>query len=204
MGRRSDYRTPQAIQLLIVEAAERIVTHHGIEKMNARSIAKQMGYAPGTIYVVFRNMQDVKLHVNARTLQKLKAALQNSIASCRKSEICLRNLAYCYFAFALKHSSLWELLFSPHPKAEKIPRWYAAIIEDVFSVVESVLPGYIRTKKARANAARTIWASVHGICTLAITNKLAMADVKSARQLIDLLLNSFLEGCRVQAGRTHA
>ena len=200
MGRRSDYKTPEAIQALTIDAAEYIVAKHGVEGMNARSIARNMGYAPGTIYVVFKNMQEVKLHVNARTLQRLHTELVDAIAHCRHPETCIKKLAYTYLFFAIDNIALWNLLFSPHPRNEKIPRWYLSIIEDIFEIVESVLPDYIRTKRERFKAARAIWAGVHGICTLAVTNKLAITEVKSGKKILDMLVNSFLAGQRELQG----
>jgi len=187
--------------MMAVDAAESIIIKQGLDKVNARSIAKHMGYAPGTIYVVFKNLTDLKLHVNLRTLARLQEALEDSVKRCRTPESCIKKMAQAYCQFAFDNKSLWTLLYSIHLPGTDIPSWYREKIEQVFSLVEAQLPDVFKTNKDKFTTARTLWSGVHGICVLAITDKLAITNISSTNVLIDSLIDNYMFGLRHAQGK---
>ncbi len=76
MARRSDH-TREELKVLIIEESWNIIKKHGFEGLTARRIAKNTGYAPGTIYNLFSSMDDLYLELNAKTLDLLLAVLSD-------------------------------------------------------------------------------------------------------------------------------
>lgn len=197
MARRSDQRTPEEIQALAINAAEYIIATEGLKAISARNVAKHMGYTPRMIYVVFENLKEIKLRVNDRTLVKLRQSLKDSILRCRTSETCIKAMANTYYQFAVDYQPFWTLLFSIHPPGTRIPDWYRERIDSIFKLVESQLPTEY-SKRQNAIIARTLWSSVHGICILSLSDKLAITHSSSAKGMIDSLITNYLAGVQMR------
>ena len=70
MARRSDH-SREEIKELALNATEEIVAEAGFQALSARKVASAIGYTVGTIYLVFKNLDDLIMQVNARTLETL-------------------------------------------------------------------------------------------------------------------------------------
>jgi AcrR family transcriptional regulator len=195
MARRSDH-TPEALRALILDAAEAIVAAEGLSALTARGIATRIGYSPGTIYHLFANLDDVVLHVEARVLERLEAKL-TALSPAREPEADLKALAATYLDFTLSNRKLWGMLFEHAlPKGVDTPDWYAVRLGRLLSVLEQALQPLFRAEHAadRIRAARVLWASVHGIVSLSVTDKLTNVTTDTAAALIDDLVTTYVAG----------
>ena len=86
MGRRSEHSRDQ-IAGMALEAASRLVQAHGLSGLSARRIAAEIGYTPGTLYLVFRNLDELILHLNGTTLDALFQRLETAHGETRKSPV---------------------------------------------------------------------------------------------------------------------
>ncbi len=195
MGRRSTH-TPDQLRQLILDAAQAIIETNGLAGLSAREIARRIGYSPGTIYNMFKNLDDVVLHVEARVLDALDEQLAKAVEAASPQDKLLR-LAETYLAFTSERPKLWNLLFEHYmPQGADTPDWYQHKLELLMSRVETALaplfpPG---TDQARQRAARVLWAGVHGITSLATTNKLSNVTAEAAGLLVRDLVSNYLAG----------
>jgi AcrR family transcriptional regulator len=200
MGRRSTH-TPDELRTLILDSAQTIIEENGLAGLSAREIARRIAYSPGTIYNMYENLDDVVLHVEARVLDKLDAALA-AIPREATPEAAVRRLAHTYLEFTRDNRRLWNLLFEHYlPKDVNVPDWYQQKIEGLMARVESALaPLFPKDPdgQERQRAARVLWASVHGITSLATTDKLSNVTSEGATQLIDELVTRYLSGLAVE------
>ena len=74
MARRSEHSLEE-LKALVLDAAETIVREEGFSGLKVRKIASEIGYTVGSIYMVFANMADLIMHINARTLDAIAAQL---------------------------------------------------------------------------------------------------------------------------------
>lgn len=195
MARRSDH-TPEALRKLILDAAEAIVAADGLAALTARGIATRIGYSPGTIYHLFSSLDDVVLHLEARVLERLEAALR-ALPPPKDPKAGLKALAAAYLAFTLANRKLWGMLFEHAlPNGINTPDWYAERLGRLLAVLEEALQPFFRAERAaeRIRAARVLWASVHGIVTLSVADKLTNVTTDSAGELIDDLLTTYIAG----------
>ena len=70
MARRYDH-SREEIRTMALEAAEKIVVEQGHKGLTARKVMRDIGYAVGTLYLIFENLDDLILHLNVRTLDRL-------------------------------------------------------------------------------------------------------------------------------------
>jgi AcrR family transcriptional regulator len=200
MARRSDH-SKEEIREMALTAAEQIVAREGYNGLSARKVAKEIGYTVGTLYLVFTNLDDLILHVNARTLDKLYIHLQQASEKCRQPNTCVVAIARAYVDFATQKPHRWNMIFDHSlPDGEAIPTWFARKVAAMFELVEEQLQPLMKNQSRRklAQIARTLWCGVHGICALAVKNKLEVTDVESVQQLTDSLVKHFLAGLMLE------
>ncbi len=184
MARRSDHSREELTELAL-SAASAIAAADGLEGVTARRVAAAIGYAPGTLYNLFDNLDGLIVRVNGRTLDRLFEALSAVPAGGRPAQD-LDRLLDAYLAFIQAHPELWSLLFEHRlPNGQDLPGWYHDKVARILELVEAALsplfaPG---EDSGKEEAARLIWAGLHGILTLAETGKL---EVLSARPAADM------------------
>jgi len=196
MGRRS-LHTHDELRELIIDAATAIIEQEGLEGLSAREIAKRVGYSPGTLYNVFENLDDLILHVNARTLDRLHARMSASQSQCNDAVDCLLQLGQVYIRFADEDPHRFALVFAHRSSEDRgIPAWYQEKITRMFALVEEALEPLARqrTREEITQASRALWGGVHGICILALTDNLGIAGADSVQDLAQSLISNYLKG----------
>lgn len=195
MARRSDH-SREEIKELALNATEEIVAEAGFQALSARKVASAIGYTVGTIYLVFKNLDDLIMQVNARTLETLFKEVSVHQSKNNQKEN-LVQFGRAYYDFAQKNPHLWSLIFEHHVAGGgDINPDLGERIQTLFDLVESEIQSLnVKKEKAEIHAASlALWSGVHGITILAITDKLFMADGISPQEMIDQLINNFLTG----------
>jgi AcrR family transcriptional regulator len=145
MARRKDH-TREELKDLILKAAWDLIEKHGPPGLTARNIAKIIGYTPGTIYNVFKSMDDLIIHINGITLDKLYSALNGPYLEKNNQPVTsrLKKMAKLYHAFAAEYKPHWYLLFTYLPPEDTPPpQWYHEKIQGLFKPLESILEDII-------------------------------------------------------------
>ena len=194
MARRSEHSLEE-LKTLILDAAEAIVIEEGFSGLKVRKIATEIGYTVGSIYMVFANMADLVLHINARTLDAIAAQLaqvQNANA-----EQSIQTLAITYSKYASQNFNRWRTIFDYSlPEGAEVPGWYQEKVDNFFVPVEARFLELVPelSEEQRTLAARALWCGIHGICVLSVTGKQDKAGIKDIEEMIVLLVRSFLHG----------
>lgn len=191
MARRKDHSREELAQM-ILDAAAALVRKGGAQALTARAIGSAIGYAPGTIYNAVGSMEDVAMRLNARTLGALYARVTAAPDAGDGLAARLYGLAMEYRAWARENPDLWLFLFA-YRLTGATPEWYGAEVDRLFGVLDRVLAPYVADEAARRVMARTVWASVHGICFLELTGK-AGADEGEAPQMMAFLMERLCAG----------
>ncbi len=196
MARRSDH-SREEIKEMALEAALTILEEEGAKKLSARKVASAIGYTVGTLYLVFKNQQEMVLHLNARTLDDMNEWLENRSAHCTTPRECLVTLADAYIDYAIERGARWNLLFdAAADEGEELPEWYLQRLARLFGRVERMLAPLKSEHEPIEieRAARVLWAGVHGICTLKIRHRLDLAGNQSTGEMAQMLIDNFLLG----------
>jgi AcrR family transcriptional regulator len=194
MARRSEHSLEQ-LKTMVLDAAEIIIIEEGFSALKVRRIAVEIGYTVGSIYMVFANMADLILHINARTLDAIAARLEQVQDS--SAEQSIETLAMTYLSYASQNFNRWDKIFEYRLSADaEFPGWYQDKVDNVFARVEvrfaELAPEL--SEDHRKRAARALWCGVHGICALSVTGKQDKADINDIEETIVLLVRNFMRG----------
>jgi len=196
MARRSDHSRDE-IKAMAIAAAAAILARRGVQALSARQVAKDIGYTVGTLYLVFKNLDELILHVNAATLDELAQLLREELHRHVEPQPALRALAHRYWEFAQQQHARWSLLFTHQLAANaKPPAWFATKVRQLFAMVEEPLQQLHATQSSheRALVVRALWGGVHGVCALALSDKLRWGEEVATPELLDSLVTNFLHG----------
>jgi AcrR family transcriptional regulator len=203
MARRGEH-SQEEIKQMILCAAERIVTEDGFSALTVRKIAQAVGYTVGSFYMVYNNMADLVIHINGRTLDEIAEKMRVAKDGYQDDEVGLSDsrsgveaLAVAYFNYANQNLNRWNLIFDYHfPDDFMIPDWYQVSVDAVFSLVETQFSSlnHACPEDKKKQAARTLWAGVHGVCVLSLSGKLNFVGVADAEESVVLLVRNFMAG----------
>lgn len=194
MARRSEHTRPE-LHDLALKAAARIVAREGIAALTARRLATAIGYTVGSLYLIFRNLDDLVLQLNAQTLDDLHAQARAVGDKNSEPRERLLALAGAYVHFADEHRNLWRLVFE-HRQPAKLPAWYPERVARIFALVEGALTELAPARRPAEvrQAARAVWGGVHGICVLAMTGRFDDSSEPAVNGMASLLVSNFLDG----------
>lgn len=198
MARRSDH-TREELRELVINTSIDIIETEGLQALTARKIASVIGYSPGTIYNLFPSMDALCLIINGMTIDALNDALNDP--ACNKQTASpadnMKAMARQYLDFAARHKERWMMLFSYKlPDGKDVPVWFQEKVAALFAPLERILtPLYGADTKNCKLAARTLWASVHGICFVEQTGKMPIViGSSSGEAMTSTLIDNFVAG----------
>lgn len=203
MARRNEH-SREEIREMALNAAEAILAEEGYKGLTARKLAAAIDYTVGTLYLVFENLDDLVLQVNGRTLDALHEWLAARRGGLGEPGAALLALADAYIDFAEDRTSRWNLLFDyVAEKGNVLPDWYLAKLGRVFGLVEEALRPLVRSHSDLEvqQAARVLWAGVHGICMLKIRQRMDLAGGQSTSAMAHMLIENFLRGFGAVSGQ---
>ncbi|WP_282604487.1 TetR/AcrR family transcriptional regulator [Pelagibius sp. Alg239-R121] len=202
MARRSDH-TREEIKAMAIAVGRNLIQENGLPGFSARKVALGIGYTVGTLYNVFENHDDIVLHINAVTLEDLLAYMEKRLGDddqeSHASDLdVLKGLAACYIDYARENYNCWSALFEHNLSPEApLPVWYGERIDALFGFIEARLKPVVGKDEAEARqTARVLWASIHGICALTLTNKLTLVGVETVEGLTDSLIENYVAGLK--------
>ena len=196
MARRSDH-SREEIQVMAIEAAIEVLNTEGPGSLSTRKVAKAIGYTVGTLYLVFKNIDELILQVNAATLDDLQSGIVAVSEDQLDPVTTLKAMAVAYLHYAQDNFARWSLLFTWRlPEGEPVPEWFDAKVVGVFDKVKEPLQ-QIRPdadEQACLQATREIWSGVHGACDLGLNGKLGFGGEFKPDTLIESLVENYLVG----------
>jgi len=195
MGKRNQH-TREEIKQLAIDAAEVCIIEQGVQGINARSIAKEIGYAVGTLYQLFKGMDLLILEVNMRSLLALETRLRQVVATQTHANRAIESMVMTYVDYALQETNRWQAIFEHRlPNGVDAPESYLRRRSQLFALLEQQLASIYPEKGEQELVleARALWAGVHGVCTLALLDKLD-DDGLSIKDIVRILVLKFNTG----------
>ena len=189
MGRRSQH-TPEELRELILTATRRIVEERGFKALSAREIAREIGYAPGTLYNMFKNLDEILLRVESRVLEDLDSHIGKALLNSKQHEL-PRAFAQAYVDFAYDHPRLWDLIQFHHPDFDKsVPEWYLDAAYGPMMRLEPIVGDALGIDDAEeiTQRSRLLWSVIHGIVQTATTPKLGAVEKSTTVWMIESII----------------
>jgi AcrR family transcriptional regulator len=167
----------QQLRSLIVDAARELFVTKGVDAVTMREIAKRIDYSPTSIYLHFADKESLIRAICDTDFLALAVSLKSIFQITHPLER-MHALGRGYAAFALSHPNHYRLMFmtqhAPLDPAQSSLKHNNAEQDAYFqlkSVVKEVHDaGYFRADLHDVDLiAQTIWAGMHGVCSLQIT-----------------------------------
>lgn len=199
MARRSAH-TPEELRQKILDAAKTIIEQNGLVGLSAREIARSIGYSPGTLYNIFENLDDILLTLQTQLVGDISAVMNDAVRSAGASadpQHIIDVMARAYLEFALKNRRLWNLLFTHYlPDGATVPPQLHENINAVSAAAADLLSKFLpnHTRPEIEIAAKALWAGVHGITAIAVTDKGPSMTGATALMFVNQLTSTYTRG----------
>jgi len=183
----------------LIDAAHNRIKINGLPELRARDVTSDAGCALGGLYTAFDDLDDLILHVNARTLHRLNTALEKATAG-RDPSGALHALALGYAAFARSNRTLWDALFE-HRLDRDTPDWFQS---EQISLLQNIVGPLARLQPALTESelhlrARTYFSAVHGIVSMSLQGRFVGIPGKALRAELDRFVEFIIIGSAAQA-----
>lgn len=185
----------EELKQLIINTGFTIVKNKGFLELGARKIAKEIGYSVGTLYNIFKDHDDIILHINAKTLDNLTNFISENLDKNLQKEFLVKKLANLHLEFALKNHNLWKLLFEhPVSASNSLKEFFDKKNQQLLEEFEESLIKFIEPNFGIFidRNAKSLWAGIYGICSLAVNKNFTSGSYDE--KMMDCLVEAFLRG----------
>jgi len=174
----------------ILEAATALFLEHGHEAFSLRQVSEAIAYSPTTIYLYFKDKEDLLFHAALDGFVKFTKALQSAYDSVDDPFQKLNAEGRAYVAFGLENPVHYRLMFMGTGDflAKDMLDEDCSVTDKSFDILHSTIQeaqaaGLMIEGDSRAFAA-LIWTGVHGIVSLSLgTPNLSKEDAYKLYEL---------------------
>jgi AcrR family transcriptional regulator len=179
------------------EAATERIRQYGLQELRARDVTSDAGCALGALYNAYRDMDELVLAVNAATLRRLGAMLNDPLNSVADPQERLIALAKHYVHFARDNMNLWSAIFDHRMQGGRpIPDWYNEEQKTLFVSVGEPLRALLPQMDAGALdiRVRTVFAAVHGVVQIGLREKIMGFSAQMVESEVEALIRLMVRG----------
>jgi AcrR family transcriptional regulator len=207
-------REKEALRTRILEAARDIVSEEGLNALSMRAIADRIEYSPATLYLYFRDKDELVREVVRTGFQRLQwymgEEVRRSAAGDGLEEY--RAMGIAYARFALENTAYFRVMFElpavaqlecpcPDP-GEGVSMTGEPSFGNVAGAVERAVEGGLVQMPDAYRGAVIGWGLIHGLTSLYLSGHLREM-VQSHEQFLELVeeaQRSLYQGWRPSAG----
>ena len=193
-------RDKQEMYDKILHAATHMFLEEGYEKTSIRNIAEKIEYSPATIYLYFKDKDELFCAIHDLGFQKLLKEMEK-VKKIKNPLKRLHEIGIIYIEFALNNPEYYDLMFiirapinAMKEKQGDDPCWqmgqttFILLMETITECIEQKL---IKTQDPVVASMYT-WSSVHGLVSLKIRDRYEVMNLTDA-QLRKMLLQCLAE-----------
>src|SRR4028119_186944 len=163
-------REKQEMKDLVLQAAMDLFIEEGYEKASIRKIADRIEYSPATIYLYFKDKDEIFHAVHEKGFEIFFGRMEKLAVIADPFER-LRKLGEVYLNFAWEHPQLYDLMFimwGPMDALKDDTHWHCGT--RAHDGLKQMVRECIETGKMKEMdvevASMAIWSFVHGIVSL--------------------------------------
>jgi AcrR family transcriptional regulator len=182
---------PESVRAAILDAARTLYFTQGADGVSARKIASAVGCSATTIYIYYKNLDDLLHHLRMEGFSLLTAYLQR--AKGKNAITHVIDMGRAYFRFGIEHPNYYDLMFLYRfrevPKPEVVQRevYALTLLRDV--VKDGIENGDIRDDLDLMALTNGLWAEVHGITSLAVSGRLWQTAPGHHQEVLDAIFD---------------
>jgi AcrR family transcriptional regulator len=165
----------------IVNTAIQMFLQEGYEQTSIRNIAEKIEYSPATIYLYYKDKDELLYDVQKQAFDKLARVFREKVTS-KDPLKRLEQIMYTYVRFGKNNPELYDLMFiirAPMNGIKEHEKWKNG--DDAFAFHAQCVAECIEKKLIRyedvMTAALSIWAMGHGLVSLDLRCRLKVIDM---------------------------
>ncbi len=169
--------TTAPLRALILDAARDLLFESGYAGITMRKVADQIGYSATSIYLHFRDKDDLLHALIDDGMTRLSQAIGEAYNEDGTPLERLRGMCGAYVRFGLENPAYYEVMFSLHPRhmqrypAEKY-RAARRNIDLFVDILRAANPHNRMSVSQAQTRASVVWASLHGTVTLVLAQRI--------------------------------
>jgi len=187
-------RQKESIREEILDAARTLFVKEGYEHVSIRKIAEKIEYAPGTIYLYFRDKSEILDRLCEETFSKLAQKMHAINADPSNPLDGLRRGLRTYIQFGIDNPNHYIVTFV---QAKQIPEHEVKAGEQCFENLKGAVRRCVEAGQLNCEdveeVAQALWAGAHGVTTLLIACQFPFIE---QNRLIDRVVHILIEGIR--------
>lgn len=191
-------REKQEMRNLIIESATQLFLKQGYDKTSIRSIADDIEYSPATIYLYFKDKDEIfyVIHENAFDILDKELRKHEVIADPFERLVAIGRT---YIQFGIENLDYYDLMFimrAPMQQIKNEEKWKAG--ECAFGYLISTLAECLEKKKIRPAdlhvTAIMVWSYTHGLVSLYVRERMCilMLPDDATREMLFKAFDLFL------------
>jgi AcrR family transcriptional regulator len=190
-------REKKRMRTLILGAAMMLFLKNGFEKVTIRRIAEKIEYSPATIYLHFKDKDEILYALHSEGFETLYKR-QQTILAIKDPLKRLHKGAEIYLSFALEKPEYYDLMFIMRSPIKKIKEKKEADIglrsyELLKRNVEDCMKEGMLPQADPDIAAFSFWSQVHGIAALIIRDRCSMFPDEQLPSIVRGALNFMMD-----------
>jgi AcrR family transcriptional regulator len=192
-------RDREEMRQRIIEAAIQMFLQEGYEKTSIRNIAEKIEYSPATIYLYYKDKDELLYDVQGQAFEKLTQVFREKVIA--KDPIKrLEQIMVNYVRFGKKNPELYDLMFiirAPMNSMKEKDVWENG--NDSFGFLVQCISECIEKKLIRYDdvmiAALSIWSMGHGLVSLDLRCRLKVMDMdeEAIEAIIEKSIQEYLK-----------
>jgi AcrR family transcriptional regulator len=173
---------------LILDAAKDIFLEKGFHNTSIRNIAEKIEYSPGTIYLYYKDKDDIFHALHEEGFGKMLGMMQPLLHVADPMERLIA-MGKVYMEFALKNKELYDLMFIMEaPINAKLNREKWEMGDRTLNFLKEVLTdcqqkGHFKDMNIDY-LSFMIWSSLHGMCALFCRNRCQAYEHQQEMELL--------------------
>ncbi|MFT4145397.1 MAG: TetR-like C-terminal domain-containing protein [Mobilitalea sp.] len=169
----------------IMNRAVQIVRENGIESLNARDLAKELGCSVHPIFRAYTSMEGLKTAVYQEVENIYN---KHMLSGMEQSENGFLGMGLAYIDFAKNEKNLFKLLFMSDAFREQSLMEIVGSTEGDDEVIDMICQGTGLSREAAKDLYTGVWLTTHGIASMYATNNCRFSDEENRK----ILNNSFM------------
>ncbi|MGI9544140.1 MAG: TetR/AcrR family transcriptional regulator [Cyclobacteriaceae bacterium] len=183
------------MQELILQTAAELFVTQGFEKTSMRNIAEAIEYSPATIYLYFKDKNELFYALQKEAFQKFFQYFQ-TVPKLKDPMQRLRRLGRIYIKFSFENPAYYDLMF-----IMREPMWAEATLDNwdegqrSHQVLHDIIDGCMAKGHFKGRdpmiVAHLIWSFVHGLASIKVRERMRMFPDKSHKKIMKDSLETF-------------
>jgi AcrR family transcriptional regulator len=188
-------RDRQVMRETILESAHQLFVDKGFDDVSIRNIAEAIEYSPATIYLYFKDKNEIFYALHGEAFKKFNDFM-SALATVKDPFKRLIKMGEMYMEFTFKFPKYYDIMFimqAPMDCDKNSDDWKEG--ENAHCQLENVVKdcqqnGYFKDKDFKT-LSFLIWSTMHGMCSLALRDRMKIYEEAERSKMIDKSFRMF-------------